>query len=190
MTKARLCATGFEKIQDSRTDSPCCSITGIRLALSVLTSNKWHLKSGDAKTAFLQGKNIEREVYIRPPKEANTNKIWRLQKCVYGLGDASRYWYLRVKEELLELGASFGSTGPGIFFWKENNTLEGILICHVDDIVYGGANKFKREISKFKQTFKFGTEDPEAFTYIDTELTQHEDFTITMSQKELHQKHQ
>ena len=38
-------------------------------------------------------------------------------------------------------------------------------------------------MSKLKQTFKFGTEDAEAFTYIDTELTEHADFTITMSQK-------
>ena len=52
------------------------------------------------KTAFLQRKKIEREVYIRPLKEAATNKVWKLQKCIYGLGDASRYWYLRVKEEL------------------------------------------------------------------------------------------
>ena len=46
------------------------------------------------KTAFLQGKKIEREVYICPPKEAATNKVWKLQKCVHGLSDASRYWYL------------------------------------------------------------------------------------------------
>ena len=40
------------------------------------------------KTAFLQGKKIERGVYIRPLKEAATKKVWKLQKCVYGLGDA------------------------------------------------------------------------------------------------------
>ena len=34
-----------------------------------------------------------------------------------------------------------------------------------------------------KQIFKFGTEDAEAFTYIGIELTQHAEFTITMSQK-------
>ena len=34
-----------------------------------------------------------------------------------------------------------------------------------------------------KQTFKFGRENAEAFTYTGTELIQHADFTITMSQK-------
>ena len=43
---------------------------------------------------------------------------------------------------------------------KENNALEGILICHVDGIVYGGTDKFESKIiSKLKQTFKFDTED-------------------------------
>ena len=50
--------------------------------------------------AFLQGKKIEQKAYIRPPKAA-TNKIWKFQKCVYSLGDASRYCFLRVKEELI-----------------------------------------------------------------------------------------
>ena len=40
----------------------------------------------------LQGKTIERTVFVHPPKEANTNKICKLQKCIYGLADASRYW--------------------------------------------------------------------------------------------------
>ena len=55
------------------------------------------------KTAFLQGIKIGRIIYLRPPNEANTIKVWKLQKCVYGLADAGRYWYLRVREELLKL---------------------------------------------------------------------------------------
>ena len=88
ITKARLCARGFEETQKFRTDSPCCTIIGIRTALAVLTTNNWSLKAADEKTAFLQGKKIERGVYIRPLKEAATKKVWKPQKCVYGLGDA------------------------------------------------------------------------------------------------------
>ena len=106
ITKARFCTRGFEGNQEFRTDSPSCTRIGIRTALAVLTTNNWCLKAADVKTASLQGKKIEREVYICPPKEAATNKVWKLQKCVYGLGDASRYWYLRVKEELINLGGN------------------------------------------------------------------------------------
>ena len=60
----------------------------------------------DVKIAFLQGKVMERVVYVRPPQEANTNTVWRLRKCIYGLADASRYWYLKLKEELVNLSAT------------------------------------------------------------------------------------
>ena len=85
---------------------------------------------------------LKQEIYICPPKEAATNKVWKLQKFVCVLGDASRYWYLRVKEELINLGGNVSSTDPGTFYWKENNELMGILVCNFDDIVYGGTTMF------------------------------------------------
>ena len=53
---------------------------------------------------------------------------------MYGLADASRYWYLRVKGELIKLGANVSSVDPYLFYWKEHYNLVGILTCHVDDI--------------------------------------------------------
>ena len=74
---------------------------------------------------------------------------------MYGFGDASKYWYLRVKEELINLGGNTSSTDPGIFYWKENNELIDISICHVDNIVYRGTTKFENSVNqKFKQIFK------------------------------------
>ena len=43
------------------------------------------------KTAFLQGKPIQRTAFVKPPKEAKTDKVWELKKCVCGLADPSRY---------------------------------------------------------------------------------------------------
>ena len=89
--KARLCAHGFKEIKDFPTDSPYCSRIGVQSIFALIASNKWKVLAIDVKTAFLQGKQIERTVYLQPPKEAKTNKIWRLQKCVYGLADTSMY---------------------------------------------------------------------------------------------------
>ena len=70
ITKARLCARGFEETQEFRTDSPCCTTTGIRTALAVLTTNNWHLKAADVKIAFLQGKKInEKFIFIHLKKQ-------------------------------------------------------------------------------------------------------------------------
>ena len=50
-------------------------------------------------------------MYVHHPKEAQTNSVWKLRKCVYGLADPSRYWYLNLREELIKLGAKVFSSG-------------------------------------------------------------------------------
>ena len=183
ITKARLCARGFEEIQDFPKDSPCCSRIGIRTLFTLIASNEWKIKSIDVKTAFLQGKEIERVIYLRPPKEVDTNNVWKLLKCVYRLGDASRYWYLRVREELINLGAHISSVDPGLFYWKQNSNLIGMLACHVDDMIWGGNQYFKENIiDSLKKTFKFGPEEVDTFTYIGIELKQDQNCNIIVNQ--------
>ena len=103
--KARLCACGFEEEPNYQTDSPTCSRKVLRCALSLTASKKWPINSIAVKTTILQVKNLERNVFVRPPEEAHANKIWKLNKCTYGLADASQCWYLKVREELCKLGA-------------------------------------------------------------------------------------
>ena len=54
----------------------------------------------DVKTAILQGKPLERDVYTGPAEEAKTASLWKLKKCVYGLNEASKYWYNQLIDEL------------------------------------------------------------------------------------------
>lgn len=93
--KARLVIRGFEEdcIKSLKTDSPTCSKEGLRIILSLAAQQHWTPKSIDIKTAFLQGKSIDRKVYIMPPKICNSDNLWLLNKCVYGLADASFTWY-------------------------------------------------------------------------------------------------
>ena len=85
--------------------------------LQEIAANKWELNSIDIKRAFLQSNEIEREVFIRPPKEACTDKIWCLKKCVYGLADAPRTWYITFSQSLIELGCSVSKYDPGVFLF-------------------------------------------------------------------------
>ena len=127
--KARLCARGFQELQDFHTDSPTCSRESFRIAFAVIASNGWTLNSIHVKTALLQGKLIERTVFIHPPKETKTNKIWRLRKCIYSLTDAPRQWYLHVREELIKLMRSRPSDlDAALFCWFSDGTLVGILM--------------------------------------------------------------
>ena len=43
--------------------------------LALSATNHWKIKSVDIKSAFLQGRPIEREVTVKPPREAGTAKL-------------------------------------------------------------------------------------------------------------------
>ena len=182
-TKARLCARGYEEDIEFRTDSPTCWRESVKGASSIISTKGWDLHSIDFKTAFLQGKSIDRVVYLRPPVECKTYKVWKLKKTVYGLADAPRVWFLRLKEELLSLGVTISTYDKGLFFWHSSEGLEGILICFVDDILWGGSQLFEDTIiTKLRETFDISKEDSIAFKYIGIDLRQSSDKSICINQ--------
>ena len=129
-------------------------------------TKKWQIHSIDVKTAFLQENELEQNVLVRPPKEAQTDKICKLHKCIYGLADASRYWYLKVREELCKLGAKHSKLDRGIFLFQKHNELMGVINLFVDDIMWVGKPIFNSAINKFKTIFHVGAENDKAFTYV------------------------
>jgi len=69
-----------------------------------------------------------------PPEAGVDNALWKLKKCVYGLADASLYWYNKVKELMLNSGGKMSQVDPAVFYWqKEQFEVTGVLACHVDD---------------------------------------------------------
>ena len=184
-TKARLVARGFEEDKSSlRTDSPTCMRETLKIVLAIAASSGWDINSIDIKAAFLQGKEIDRELYLDPPKEfKNPGKIWRLKKVVYGLSDASRVWYMRVREELSKMGCIISGFDKALFYWKRNCQTEGILVVHVDDFLWCGSDKFKNEIVlKLKNIFRISKETKGAFKYLGIDLKQFGDH-LSVSQK-------
>lgn len=168
--KARLVARGFEEAENEllAKDSPTCGKESLKVVLAVMAQNNWQPHSMDIKTAFLQGQEIDRQVYIKPPKEANvTGKLWQLKKCVYGLGDASLQWYKRVKQVMYECGAQMSSVDPAVFYWSDDSgELLGVLACHVDDFIWAGDIAFEDTvINGLRLTFNVGREDNVPFQY-------------------------
>ena len=168
--KARLVARGFEEIPNNEisTDSPTCASESLRLVLAIFAQNNWIPHSMDIKTAFLQGQNIERDIFIRPPKEAKCSGIvWHLQKCVYGLNDASLHWYRKVKCVMAETGGKVSKLDPSVFYWSDKTgNLTGVLTCHVDDFIWGGASDFEKTvINHIREALKVGKENSVAFQY-------------------------
>ena len=154
-TKARLVARGFEEeTANMRTDSPTCSKEAVRLLLAVASTKGWKCHSLDIKAAYLQGNPIMRDIFLQPPVEYRDGSLWKLKKTVYGLCDAARAWYLRVKRELMEIGLHVSPYDSAIFSWILDGSVHGLICVYVDDFLWCGSDQFETEIvSKIKSFF-------------------------------------
>ena len=75
--KSRLVSKGFEEdcLEEIPKYSPTINRSSLRAVLSVIVQHNWSVNTIDIKTAFLQGEEFERNVYIKLPPEASTKKI-------------------------------------------------------------------------------------------------------------------
>ena len=173
--KARLVARGFEEKEDIKSDSPTVSKEVLRTFVALCSSLNWRVNSIDIKAAFLQSEGIEREVYLIPPAEANCDRtiLWKLERCVYGLNDAARKWYLTVRAFLLKMNCVQLITDPAAFYWYHNGKLSGIFLMHVDDFLWGGNARFETNIvSKLRNHFKVRDQNCNIFKYIGMNIQQ------------------
>ncbi len=161
VTKARLVARGFEENDPQiRTDSPTCTKQSLRLLLCIIASKNWRLHTLDVRSAYLQGHPISRDLFLVPPKFAQTTKLWKLKKCPYGLVDAGRQWYLKIQQNLKDLGGKPLQLDPGVFIWRNGNNLIGLVAFHVDDFIFGGTQEFHTNtIAGLKEIIQVGTEE-------------------------------
>ena len=103
-----------------QTSSPTVGLIGHNLLVFVAVQKKWEVVYEDVSAAFLQGKELEREVYVKVPNiyPAETMEpleqflgpgmrkdIVKLTKGGFGLCESPRLWYLEYRRTLEELGA-------------------------------------------------------------------------------------
>jgi hypothetical protein len=96
----------------------------------------------DVKNAFLSGV-IQEEVFVRQPlgfeNPKYPNIVYKLSKAFYGLTQAPRAWYARLKTFLLEDGYVMGSVDRTLF--TLNHGTDFLLVqIYVDDIIFGGSS--------------------------------------------------
>ena len=166
--KARLVARGFEEKVKVQADSPTGSKETLHMLLTVAATWGWKIKSGDVKSAYLQGERLDREVYMVPPLERRRpGFVWRLVKAVYGMNDSGRKWYFKVEEVLVRLGCKKAKLDHCFFFYRSQDKLQGIMLVWVDDIFYAGTEKFENEVMKqVAEEFLIGRTEEETFIYI------------------------
>ncbi len=171
-----------------RTDAPTASQLAFHMLCSSAVRKKWKLRSFDCKTAFLTGEAHNRELYVRPPREGlpgvPPGSLIKLIKGAYGLGEAPRLWYLKIRAMILDSGFTEMRTSKGAFVVRDSdgNTC-GMLIIHVDDACFAGAGEaYDKAIESLRQKVKIGTEDEQEFDFLGRHVKQLDDYTIEIDQ--------
>ena len=101
--------------------------------MAVVAISDFELASVDIWAAFLQAKRFDREIYMKPPEDIQKpGFIWRLKKPLYGLDDASRKFWLKIKEIFLELGLKVIDGNEAFYYMHEEGELKGAVQTHLD----------------------------------------------------------
>ena len=181
--KTRLVAKGFQEDNNQRTDSPTLSKNSMRCIFALAAANGWKVRSVDMKSAFLQGRVLERELFLKPPPEFGPGILWKLNKAIYGLNDASREWYLKICDTMGEMKATRSKIDNAVFYWSFNGKLVAICGVHVDDFINtGDDDNLKKIINDIKSRFRVSSEGEGLFDYLGVEIQQDQREKITLSQ--------
>jgi len=166
--KARLVVRGFEEEEEVQVDAPTAAKMTLRTVLAIAANRQWSVKTIDIKAAFLQGRAIERDIYLMPPDEAKLQgKLWRLRKSAYGLADAARNWYISVRDTLVKLKCKQSHLDKAVFRWYHNDKIEGILVLHVDDFLVTGTERFYQCVMEvLGEKFQVGSRQEGKFKYV------------------------
>ena len=174
--RARLVVRGFEEVTNIQRDLPTVGKSTMRILFLVAASNLWSIKTTDIKSAFLQSKELNRKVYVLPPKEAEVDetKLWLLKSALYGLNDAARQFFISVQETLIKLDCEQSKLDPALFYKRsENGTLVGCVAVHVDDFLHCGTLEFDaRVMDKLRGRFLSGKLEQETFKYVGFKVRQ------------------
>ncbi|GJV75679.1 putative ribonuclease H-like domain-containing protein [Tanacetum coccineum] len=97
----------------------------------------------DVKSAFLYG-TIEEEVYVcQPPGFEDPhfpNKVYKVEKALYGLHQAPKAWYETLSTYLIKNGFRRGTIDKTLFIKKDKGDIFLVQV-YVDDIIFGSTKK-------------------------------------------------
>ncbi|GJR87864.1 putative ribonuclease H-like domain-containing protein [Tanacetum coccineum] len=144
--KARLVAQGYtqeEGIDYDEVFAHVARIEAIRLFLAYASFMGLIVYQMDVKSAFLYG-TIEEEVYVCQPLGFEDpqfpDKVYKVEKALYGLHQAPRAWYETLSTYLLENGYRRGTIDKILFIKKDRGDILLVQV-YVDDIIFGTIKK-------------------------------------------------
>merc|ERR1712101_80300 len=153
--KARLVAKGFQELDQPQSDSPTAAKESFKLIMALSANYNFKIVSVNIRAAFLQAKTLDREVYVKPPKDQEKEGvIWILLKPLYSLDDTSRKFYLKVRETLRNFNLNTLPGEDAVYYQHINGNLIGVILSHIDNFTITGTNEFiTRIVEGLKKIF-------------------------------------
>ncbi|GJW34560.1 putative ribonuclease H-like domain-containing protein [Tanacetum coccineum] len=179
--KARLVAQGYtqeERIDYDEVFSLVARIEAIRLFLAYASFKDFVVYQMDVKSTFLYGK-IKEEVYVCQPLGFEDpefpNKVYKVEKELYGLHQAPRAWYETLSTYLLDNGFKRGQIDKTLFIKRVKRDILLVQV-YVDDIIFGSTRKamcteFEKMMHKKFQMSSMG----ELTFFLGLQMTQKDD---------------
>ena len=137
--KARLCVRGFEQregIDFKETFAPTLNVKSFRILCGIAAKYKYKIRQFDVKSAFLNG-ILDEEIYVtQPPGFEDKNhpeKVWKLNRALYGLKQSPRIWWKTLQEKLTDIKLISTVGDDAMFSRKLNGKLIYIGVW-VDDM--------------------------------------------------------
>jgi len=108
--------------------------------MALAAARKWSLYQLDVNNAFLHG-DLHEKVYMKMPQGIPNpqNKVYKLQKSLYGLKQASRQWHSKLADYLKQQGYTQSKNDYSLFLKQTPHHLT-IVAVYVDDILLTGSS--------------------------------------------------
>ncbi|GJT11717.1 putative ribonuclease H-like domain-containing protein [Tanacetum coccineum] len=144
--KAKLVAQGYkqkEGIDYDEVFAPVAKIEAIRLFFAYASFMNFVVYQMNVKSAFLYG-TIDEEVYVSQPLGfvdlEFPEKVYKVEKALYGLHQALRAWYETLSTYLLDNGFYRGQIDKTLFIKRVKGDILPIQV-YVDDVIFGSTKK-------------------------------------------------
>ncbi|KAG7578674.1 Integrase catalytic core [Arabidopsis thaliana x Arabidopsis arenosa] len=177
--KARLVAKGYVQrhgIDFDEVFAPVARIETIRFIIALAASSGWEVHHLDVKTAFLHGE-LKETVFVTQPEgfitQGSEEKVYKLNKALYGLRQAPRAWNNKLNTILGELSFVKCSKEPSLYRKQVNCDLL-LVAVYVDDLLVTGSSLSLILDFKKGMASKFEMSDLGLLTYyLGIEVIQH-----------------
>ena len=114
----------------------------VKVVLFVAITRNWDVRQIDINNAFLNGK-LEENIFMPQPEgfvdPTQLHAVCKLHRSLYGLRQAPRGWYDRLKQTLLAWGFRPLTMDSSLFLLHSSSGVIWLMV-YVDDILLTGNN--------------------------------------------------